>query len=358
MYLTIPTAPGDAHSKAVTKADSLLHEIRPLADDRTLDHSVRLSLRQDIQNIEAILDMGANTPQTLAIVSCSGAGLLEVLWLPRRVRDRIVVDKTPWIRPLLAVLSDYRRCFVVLVDRETPHAWELYLGRVRDAGPLLRGREAREAKLRAVNERRDPHKAEEHERRHFRLLAGALDDLFGSDRNTLLILGSHENELSSFLELLGHPLRERLVGTFAVDHTAVNLGTVRERAEAILDRYELDRQRRRVAELIDAAAAGGHAVVGLDACLWAGSMAAVEDLYVQEEATAPGVVCDRSRWLASTGDRCPVCGARTRQTPDVIDELTEAVIDEGGSIHHVRAETELAEELVACALRFELPSRG
>jgi peptide chain release factor subunit 1 len=42
----------------------------------------------------------------------------------------------------------------------------------------------------------------------------------------------------------------------------------------------------------------------------------------------------------------------------VIDELTEAVIDEGGSIHHVRAETELAEELVACALRFELPSRG
>jgi hypothetical protein len=66
-------------------------------------------------------------------------------------------------------------------------------------------------------------------------------------------------------------------------------------------------------------------------------------------------VCDRSRWLAASGELCPVCGAQLRKTPDVIDELTETVIEEGGSVRQVRAETELGEQLVACTLRFELP---
>jgi peptide chain release factor subunit 1 len=39
----------------------------------------------------------------------------------------------------------------------------------------------------------------------------------------------------------------------------------------------------------------------------------------------------------------------------VIDELVEAVIDEGGSIHHVRADAELREYLAAALLRFPLP---
>ena len=43
-----------------------------------------------------------------------------------------------------------------------------------------------------------------------------------------------------------------------------------------------------------------------------------------------------------TGQACPLCGAPTRRTADVIDELVEAVIHEGGSIHHVRADTRLA----------------
>jgi peptide chain release factor subunit 1 len=174
----------------------------------------------------------------------------------------------------------------------------------------------------------------------------------------VLVLGGHEEELAHLRELLPRAVEERLAGSFAADHTSLSAGDVGAQAGAVLDRYELEEQRRRVAQAFERAAANGHAVVGLEQCLWAGSMAAIDDLYVQEAATAPGVVCDRSRWFAVSGELCPVCGEQTRATDDVLDELADAVVDEGGKVHHVRAETELRELIVACSLRFQLPGHG
>ncbi len=356
MYVTIPPVTGDAHRVAAAKVDSLLHDLR--GREEGLDHNARVSLRGDIERIEAVRNLAANTPGTLAIVSCSGAGMLEVVRLPRAVRDRVVVDETPWVRPMLAVLEEHPRCFAVLVDRRSTHAWELYLGRLRDVGPLPDGREAPRARSEPVNERRAPHKAEEVERRHLRSVAAALEDVFASHPDAVLVLGGHEEELAHLLELLPRPVEERLAGSFAADHTSLSAGDVEAQAAVALDRYELEEQRRRVADVFERAAANGHAVVGLERCLWAGSMAAIDDLYVQGAATAPGVVCDRSRWFAVSGELCPVCGEQTRATDDVLDELADAVVHEGGKVHHVWAETELRELIVACSLRFQLPDHG
>ena len=52
---------------------------------------------------------------------------------------------------------------------------------------------------------------------------------------------------------------------------------------------------------------------------------------------------------------CPLCGNPTRRAPGVIDEPVEAVIDEGGSINHVKADTKLKDCALAATLRFPLP---
>jgi peptide chain release factor subunit 1 len=81
----------------------------------------------------------------------------------------------------------------------------------------------------------------------------------------------------------------------------------------------------------------------------------VDLLLVQEDAMTSGVVCPEGHWLALAGATCPLCGALPRDTADVIDELVEAVIDTGGAIEHVEAETALREHTLAAALRFPLP---
>ena len=103
---------------------------------------------------------------------------------------------------------------------------------------------------------------------------------------------------------------------------------------------------------------GGLAALGLDSsCLWAGSVAAIKALLVRDGATAQGAVYDESGWLALSRDACPLCGKPTRHTPDVIDELVAAVIDEGGRVSHIKADTKLNEYLVAADLRFPLPPK-
>jgi peptide chain release factor subunit 1 len=198
-------------------------------------------------------------------------------------------------------------------------------------------------------------KADELSKRHYRTVVGILDELFRTGGYDLLIVGGHDYEVPAFLEFLTYDLRNRVAGSFSIDPTTAPLAEIRANGDSILERYERDEEQRLVAEVLEKVAAGGLTTVGLEACLWAGSVAAIQTLLVPDDATAPGVVCDESGWLALAGDTCPLSGKPTRHTPDVIDELAEAVIDEGGSIKHVEADTKLTEYTVAAALRFPLP---
>ncbi len=354
LYMGIP-AGADVRGLALTKADSLLHEIRQESDSHSLEHEARLSLREDRERVSAFLEEGTYGPGALAIFSCSRAGFFEAVELPRAGRDRAAVGARTFVRPLLAELEEHHRCCALVLDRETAHAWELYLGVLGDAGELTSRERYTPTATARGNERVIQHRAEDQERRHFKHVASTLERLFSDRRYDVMAVGGHEQELAHFLELIPQDLRPRVAGTFQVDPETATPATIRDHAQAILDRYARDLLRDAVSKTIAAAAAGGHGAVGLDLCLWAGSVAAIQELYVKDGAVAAGVVCDESRWLGTRGERCPICGRPTRHVDDVIDELAEVVVEDGGSVHHLGEEIDLAGRPTAAALRFPLP---
>jgi hypothetical protein len=67
------------------------------------------------------------------------------------------------------------------------------------------------------------------------------------------------------------------------------------------------------------------------------------------------VLYDESRWLAASGDVCPVCGKPTRYTPEVLDELAAAVIETGGSARQIAADLMPEEYPTAAKLRLPPP---
>ncbi|MYS22730.1 peptide chain release factor subunit 1 [Streptomyces sp. DvalAA-14] len=335
----------------------LLDRIRPMAEDRSLDRDVRMSVRDDLARImDAVVD-DRKTPGAVAFFSCSGRNLFEEVALPRPVHDRIVQDATPWIRPLVATLEEYHRTCAVLVDRSRVRSWEFYLDEMRETDTFRDPFPRTTGYPDGRGGDRLRHKADEMTKHHYRRVAELLTDRFRRGEFELLAVGGQADELPAFLDCLPADLRVRLAGTFTADMDSATPAEVRASARAVLESHDRAEEKRLVDECLDAAAAGQPAAVGLDDSLWAGSVAAARSLLVQDGETVPGVVCDRDGWLALSGTTCPLCGEAVRQTPDVVDELVAAVIEDGGSIEHVRAKTPLREHVAAATLRFPLPPR-
>jgi peptide subunit release factor 1 (eRF1) len=340
-----------------TRLSGLLDQVQPLGKDHSLEHDARLSIRADLERIARAAAEERWKPGMMALFSCSGRDFLEEVSLPRALRDRVMVDATPWVRPMLAVLEQYHRMCVVLVDEAAAQVWEFYLREIQQVrrlrDPALRKPDFAYGKA----EHRVHNKVEELAKRHYRRVVTMLDDMFRVQGFDLLAVGGHSFEVSTFTDFLPRQLRARIAGTFVIDADTATPADLRRNAESIMERYEQDEERRQVAEIVEAVAARRRAALGIAPCLWAGTVAAVQTLAVQEGATAPGVVCDRSGWLALAGDTCPLCGEPTRPTTDVIDELVVAVIDEGGSVQHVGVDTELRQHVVGAMLRFPLPPK-
>jgi hypothetical protein len=357
LYLTIPVDPGE-RSRLRTRLKSLLEEVRPLGEDTALDHDARLSVRHDLARMEEVYAQERWQPPAIALFSCSGQGFLEEVRLPRQARDRIVADATPWIRPMMAVLEEYHRAVVLVTDSASARVWELFQGELQRRADVedraLRKRNF--ASSRVLREHTVSNKAEELEKRHNHEVVDMLDEMFLDPSYELLILGGQHDKLAQLGAYLPKRLHQRVAGTFTVDPDTALDAEVRERASAIVDNWERDDERRKVQDLFERAATKRPTAIGLRECLWAATTGAVAELLVHDDVSRAGVVCPRDGWLGESASTCPVCGTPTRHTPDVIEELTERVVDEGGSVEHVEIDTELEPQLVGAVLRFPLPS--
>jgi peptide chain release factor subunit 1 len=347
--------PGISRREIDSRVTSLLDQADSLAKDKSAGHDQRLSLRSDIEHIRQRLGEEDWPPAGIALFSCSGRGLYEEVTLPRAVRDQVVVDETAFVRPLLAVLEEYHRSCVVVVDKEAASAWEFYQDELRELTEFRDQMVHAPKAVAGLDEHRVRDKAGDLVKRHYQHVAQTLGELMRAGRYELLIIAGHEAEVPGFLEYLPHDLRDRVAGTFTINPDGSKLAEIHAGASAVLQRWERDDEERTVAGVLDRAAAGGLAILGPADCLWAGSVAAIQRLLVQDDVTMPGVVCDEPRWLALSGAVSPLNGKPTRQTPDVINELVLAVIDEGGSVKHIEADTPLREHGVAAEIRFPLP---
>jgi peptide chain release factor subunit 1 len=346
VYLVIPPDPGELPG-VEARLHSLLKPSREIVESHELTHTQRESLRADVNRVLSILTRAREVQgRSVAIFACQQAGLLEEVDLPRRVRDQAVTDPAPYLRPLLAVLEDAHRYSVVVLDRARAWLFELYMGvleeETKSNDPLS-------------SKRRAPDRAEQQARHHFRVTAERTEDLMQTTGAELLIVGGHEETVAEFLPFLPYRLQSRVAGTFAIDTHTVTPARVRERSEQVVQEYERDEGERLVDEALERVAAGGLGAAGLEWCLTAVNERAVQILLVDDDQEVPGRVSDRCGWLGLEGEDCPVCGERTRKTPDVVDEMAVAVIDSSGHVKHVHAGTALSRYVVAAHLRFPVP---
>ena len=356
MYVNIP--PNREESDGVhPRTHDLLAQVRPMTEDGSVPRAARLSLREDVSRLHAEALRGEWRPPAVAVFACRAKDFLEVVQLPRGTRDRIIVDDDAWIRPLVAILDEDHPTCIAIVDRKSARIWELRQDQLVEK-QTIEDRALRKpnyAGWYGLREHTVAHKAEELARRHYLHVGRVLEQLLDSDGYELVVVGGHDEDVPQFVEFLPRAVRVRVAGTFGIDPATATRGDLRKQVQAIIEHYEREEEQRRVADVLERAAAGRPAAVGVRDCLWAASFAAVQELVVQDDVLVPGVVCATCGWLGESGATCPVDGTPTRETPDVLDELVETVLDDSGAVEHVQSDTPIRTHLAAAALRFAVP---
>src|SRR3954467_4746705 len=224
-----PAARSSAITSVITAA---AHKVE---DSDGLSHEERMALRDDVERVRDVLenaDIAANGTRAVAVYACGPQDLLEVVRLRRPVENRVVLDRTPCVEPL--------------VMQGTDESWMVLLSNRRAARVFFGPGDALEETDRFVDDVHSQHEqggwsqtryqrsVEKEVSDHLQNTADLAFDLYkkrGADR---VLLAAPDELLGDFKSKLHPYLTERIAGKIAVDIENASLEDVRAAAgEAI-----------------------------------------------------------------------------------------------------------------------------
>jgi peptide chain release factor subunit 1 len=314
--------------------------VRPVREREQRDGSA--SVCADLKRIEDHVRAGIDrsTVRGLAIFACDAHDFWEVIELAVPVRDRLVVNHTPYVRELEAVVARHERFAVLLVDRQRARLL------LFSQGELLEKQEHSDSLPRHDDDGGQLGKdqvaghAAEAAHRHLRHAAAAAFAFFQDQGFEHLVLGGPD-DVTAELERELHPyLRERIAARLPL---AVHCsdGDIRHAAEEVEAAAERAREAAVVGRLRQAVGSGTGGVAGLAPVLDALVARRVDTLLVSEGFEAPGWRCSACAWVGTLGRRCPVCGGTMDEVADVVEEAVEEALAQACRVAFCRDNADL-----------------
>jgi len=361
LYLdTSQTMPGGRGRPAALK--TLVRDVKAGLDGRDLSRKQRQSVEEDLAALERIIrDARARGDRSIAAFVSSGADYEQAHGLPHPLKCRLVVDETPYVRPLAAMLAEYPRYLVVLADRSHARLLAVHVARARQLGEVesdVPGH-VREGGYRGMAERGIERHIEDHVTRHLKKVADAARESFGDRNFDQLVLGGPAEAVATLRDLLSSDLRSRLAGGIPValeattEEIVAAVQVLLAQSTALRDEDLLDR-------LGQGLSSTGLAAAGVLSTLGALRRGAVATLLVAQDHEIPGTECKGCGFLGLEGEAaCPACGKTgSRAVPDLLREMIDRAGESGAEVFHIGTEPPLGRLKnmggVGALLRFRL----
>ncbi len=295
----------------------LLREGRAKADGRS-------SVIEDLRLIEEYVKGGIDRSRTrgLAFFSSSATQFWQVVELPVPVQNQLVVNQSPAIRQLEAILDEYEPFAVLLADRQYARLVVFDLGEIVEVRELFEQLPRGDDVMRGLDHGRVRDHVDELGHQHLRQAAKVAFDVL-RDRSFGRIIIAATDDVASELEPLLHPyLRERLEARCALPVNA-SLDEIRSAALVVEAAVERRKERELVDRLREAAGSGNRGVAGLVPTLDALAQRRVDTLLISDNFTVAGWRCSSCRMVAAVGRTCVLCEAEMHQVDDVVEEAIE-----------------------------------
>ena len=324
----------------------------------TLDVRARRDLLKEAADVERWLSDQKPRGTALAVFSCTPRGLWQHHWLAVPVDNHLAFEPKPDIAPLLAIVDDYERYVVALVDKRHARLLSVFAGEIEESDSFddpVPGKHDQGALAQSRFQRHH----ESHVHWHLKRVVEHVSAMLRRRRFDRLIIAGPREATSELQRLLPRALAHRLVAVIPGDISASTQEILQKTLE-IERRAEQELEQRLLEELLETARAGGRATSGLTPTLDALWLGDVRTLVVAERADVEGSECPNcGRLEADVLDRCRACGADMKPVHDLFHRAMGRTLEQAGSVEvlHSDAARRLQETAggLGALLRFPAP---
>ena len=249
------------------------------------------------------------------------------------MRDEVRYQQGPYVKPLAAMLDQYQRYALVLVDNEKARLFVVHMGEieeqdlVRDYVPKRHSQTEHNAKVEQQHATRV--------RRHLVHVVDTLQAMHAGHRFNRLVAGGSAEALPKFERELPKPLADLVIGHVSLPMTAAADKILAATLE-VEQAFEEQKESRTVEEAITRAAKRHDAVAGPDETLFALKHKDVFELIVAGEYRLKGSVCQNCGLATATMvKQCPVCQGPMGAVDDVVEKAIEQAEAAGARVEVV-----------------------
>jgi peptide subunit release factor 1 (eRF1) len=311
-------------------------------------------------DLDRILEMAGNLRGNQARAKVVFASSAKKIWRefdlpPQLAATQLFVNRRFHLKPLAALLGAQPKLCVLLIDRQRGRFFDLRLDELKERGEMFHslprsrgdgfgGYNAGHVERRVANEAMQ----------HYKQIADRLKEEQERGLWEKLVVACHDTNWSEFESYLHPYVRQRLLGHFPADISALTPDEIRENASRFL-RDDQDRRRATLLrEALSMAKGNSRGVTGLRRVLRSMELGEVQTLFLGDQYSARAVECENCGHLDShMVPYCVVCGRATRELDDVCDALIPQAIRRDIELFYVKGDAEFDRiGNIAALLRF------
>lgn len=273
--------------------------------------------------------------QGLALFVDGAAGYDERIELPFRLMNRVVIEPSPHVRPVVHALSLLEPFVVARVSRDDSSLLlvdEWGVAQEDDlTGPWLRSSDRETGEL-SVKEYYAAARQDALVDLHFKEVGAALAKLLEDSGARRAVLCAQHDIASGFRRTLPAAVAARIVAEIPFDAAATTGQMVASARQAVQEARH-DELVVLAARIKEGLGRGGRGVSGFDDVLGALGRHQVQILLVDRNYRVPGWRCVECGWVGLTAaSRCPACGGATLPVADAVGEIVRLAIVQNGQV--------------------------
>lgn len=314
--------------------------------------------RADIERVVRLsAEFRSNGAHGKAVFACAEQNVWREYELPPTLAGtQLFIDRHFHLKPLAQLLGASPLLGVVLVDRHRARIFDLRLGELTERDDLFHPlpRRGRSDGFAGYDGGHAQRRVEDEARQHFKNVAETLKALLDQGIFETWILACHDLHRSLFEPQLHPYVSQALIGRFHADLAHASRDEIRTHAQMIVERWQNDRRRELVGQVLGQAHSHGRGVTGLRRVLRSLELGEVQTLLIGENLQAHAVECSGCGHIdAHLVSYCPVCGRVTQGIVDVGEAILPWVIRRNLETFYVKDDPEFDKVgNIAALLRF------